>query len=361
MTAITHNSPGAASASASASARRKPVPWTRLGWVTWRQHRTGLAGAAALLAVIAVYLTVMGERIHSAYNAYAACHPASSAACLGLQRALDSYYGSQNGSVMSSGINAQTVPFLLLVVPVLVGAFIGVPVLAREFESGTHRFAWTQGAGRMRWTLARLIPLAVALTAAAAGITALFSWYFQPFIAEGKTGTFATQLFGNLGVSFAAWTLFAFALGAFLGAVLRRVVAAVAVTLAACTVLDVFTMIFARQHYMTALTGKGTNPPRGANTWVLSNWLTTPGGTRVDPAAAFQQAVQALQAQGGQNNFVAPSAIEAWMARQHYTRWWSYQPGSRWVPFQLIEGGWLLGVSVILLAATVWMVRRRAV
>ncbi len=34
------------------------------------------------------------------------------------------------------------------------------------------------------------------------------------------------------------------------------------------------------------------------------------------------------------------------------------RPGS-W-PFQWIEGGWLLALSVLLIAATIWLVRRRA-
>ena len=32
----------------------------------------------------------------------------------------------------------------------------------------------------------------------------------------------------------------------------------------------------------------------------------------------------------------------------------------RFWPFQWIEGGWLLALSVLLIAATVWLVRRRA-
>ena len=43
-----------------------------------------------------------------------------------------------------------------------------------------------------------------------------------------------------------------------------------------------------------------------------------------------------------------------------YTEWTSYQPGSRFWPFQWIEGGWLLALSVLLIAATIWLVRRRA-
>ena len=48
------------------------------------------------------------------------------------------------------------------------------------------------------------------------------------------------------------------------------------------------------------------------------------------------------------------------LARHGYTQWSSYQPGSRFWPFQWIEGGWLLALSVLLIAATIWLVRRRA-
>ena len=37
---------------------------------------------------------------------------------------------------------------------------------------------------------------------------------------------------------------------------------------------------------------------------------------------------------------------------------YSYQPVSRFWSFQLIEAGWLLALALILLAGTVWLVRR---
>jgi hypothetical protein len=48
------------------------------------------------------------------------------------------------------------------------------------------------------------------------------------------------------------------------------------------------------------------------------------------------------------------------LSQHGYTQWTSYQPGGRFWPFQWIEGGWLLALSVLLIAATVWLVRRRA-
>jgi hypothetical protein len=46
------------------------------------------------------------------------------------------------------------------------------------------------------------------------------------------------------------------------------------------------------------------------------------------------------------------------LSRHGYTQWTSYHPASQFWPFQWIEGGWLLVLSVLLIAATVWLVRR---
>jgi hypothetical protein len=53
------------------------------------------------------------------------------------------------------------------------GAFVGPLVLARELETGTFRYAWTQAFGRWRWTLAELVMLGVAVTAIAGAFSVL--------------------------------------------------------------------------------------------------------------------------------------------------------------------------------------------
>ena len=58
----------------------RPVPWTKLVWVTWRQHRVALIGVAALLGGLALFLLVKGLRVHSGYAAVTSCRPAKSAA-----------------------------------------------------------------------------------------------------------------------------------------------------------------------------------------------------------------------------------------------------------------------------------------
>jgi hypothetical protein len=194
----------------------RPVPWRRMVWVTWRQHRAALAGLAALLGAFAVYLWITGLQLHHAEAAY--CHPASSLACA------VNFTGRY-------GITGNIVSIFLQAVPALIGAFVGAPVLARELETGTFRFAWTQGFGRWRWALAKLVLLAVAVAAAAGAFSVLYSWFNQPFFAAGYTIPFSTRLFDLGEVAFPAWTLAAFAIGVLAGMLIRQVVPAIAATL----------------------------------------------------------------------------------------------------------------------------------
>ena len=126
----------------------RPIPWRRMAGVTWRQHRYALAGVAVLLGALAVWLWIIGTSLHQAYAAAVACHPASSGACQGLVSAFDDMNDHMVGAASPGGVFLQ-------VVPVLIGAFAGAPVLARELETGTFRYAWTQGFGRWRWALDR--------------------------------------------------------------------------------------------------------------------------------------------------------------------------------------------------------------
>jgi hypothetical protein len=162
-------------------------------------------------------------------------------------------------------------------------------MLAREIETGTFRYAWTQGVGRRRWALAKLVLVGLAVAALAEAFSVVVSWYYQPYLAPGRlydpTSALPHWLFDLRGVAFAAWTLAAFAMGALAGMLIRRVVPAIVATLASYTVLAL----------------------------VVGDVL------RAD-----------------------------------------YQPASHFWSVQEIEGGGLLALSVLLSAATVWLVHRRA-
>jgi hypothetical protein len=255
----------------------RPLPWRRMAWVTWRHHRIALGGVAVFLGALTVWLWRAGLQLHHAYAAASACHPAGSTACSELVLNF-----RVTGGILKGG-------FVLQPVPALIGAFVGPQVLARELETGTFRYAWTQGFGRQRWTLAKLVMLGVAVAVTAGAFSVLVSWYYQPYLATGRlydpTSALPHWLFDLHGVAFAAWTLTAFAMGALAGMLIRQVVPAIVATLAGYTGLAV----------------------------VVGDLL------RAD-----------------------------------------YQPASHFWRVQWIEGSGLLALSVLLIAATVWLVRRRA-
>jgi hypothetical protein len=344
----------AATATAATAPRQRPVPWSKLAWVTLRQRRVAVIGTSIVLGVFAVYLLIMGIIQNNAYAAVTACHQAAALKCQELAQAFSSKYWGGGGRVISSG-GAQTVSSLLFAVPVLLGAFVGAPLLAREFESGTFRFAWTQGAGRTRWAVSTLVLPAVLLTAVTGAFTALFFWYFRPFLAIGQVSEMLPLAFALLGVAFAAWTLFAFAVAAFTGTLFRRTLPAMAVTLVVYIVLAIGTATAIRPHYLTPVTEQGWNGgPRAG--WVISSWVKAPNGqilSQSDLGNVFAHLPASVQ------NSSSPDAFTNWLSQHGYTMWQSVQPDSRFWQFQLIEGGWLLVVSAALITGTVWLVRRR--
>ncbi len=207
--------------------------------------------------------------------------------------------------------------------PALLGAFTGPAVLARELETGTFRYAWTQGIGRLRWTIAKLALLGAVLAILAGAFSQLYAWFFDAVPRRfEEMNVLAATVFDTRGIDFAAWTLVAFAIGAFLGMLFRRIIPAMAATLGAYLGLQLLTWLVLREDYPVAIDTTNaklfSGPSTPSSPWILKTWTVG------------------------------------------HTAWWRYIPVSRFWPMQFIESGWLLVLAVALGAATVWLVRHRA-
>jgi hypothetical protein len=325
-----------------------------MGWVTWRQHRIALAGVVAFLSVVAAYVWRSGAQLHQAHAAATSCNLAS-AVCADL---ITRFYFLNHPLVGG---------YLLQPVPALIGAFVGAPVLARELETGTFRFAWTQSFSRWRWTLAKLVALSVVVFATAWAISQLFSWYYQPYFATGNGARLMNELsplglslFDLQGIALGAWTVAAFAIGALAGMLIRRVVPAIVATLVAYTGLALVAGNLVRDRYLSALVT--SRPNVAGSALVLSQWWTR-GGRFAFPGLIPPEHLTLGLCSGlpaGPLRKPTPEGIVQCFAHHGYTLWTRYQPASRFWPFQLMEGGWVLALSAALIGVTVWLVRRRA-
>jgi hypothetical protein len=223
---------------------------------------------------------------------------------------------------------------MLVWTPGVIGAFAGAPLLAREFETGTFRFAWTQGVGRMRWVVAHLVPAALGVAVIGLAFGLLITWYDQPLVDSGIQQRLHAGEFPLTGVAVAGWALAAYAIGLLLGLVSRRVVPALAATLAAWTGLAFLAADVLRAHYATPLATSSLQ--LGSHDLPIEQWWTK-GGIRASEGQV-NQVLQAIGVQsGGGGNFQAgPGGADIdpvqYLIQHGYTQWTSYQPDSRFGP-----------------------------
>ncbi len=351
---------------------RRPLPdlLTSMAWVIWRQHRAALIWLGVLLLALGTAMLVAGIELHRLYAAelrHGCLGPSAwSAACRPLQNTFalgwpESY--------------ANDVMLVMRTVPVIIGVFLGAPLLAREYTAGTVRFAWTQGIGRTRWAAAKLGLLAAAVAAGACLLGLLTQWSVQPVAAQTSrlADRWEPGFFDSTALTAATAAVLAFAIGVLAGALLRRVVAAMAVT-AACAIMAA-DLTYNRLHYW--LLGRGTrlardlafgaapnvgiptsgamdihetvgpSVPGPAGAWLDQGWYASANGHRLSNGAV----IQLLNKHAGTS--------PAWLTRLHDTFWVSYQPGGRYWVFQAVVGGGTLLTALLLGAAIIGLIRYR--
>ena len=103
---------------------------------------------------------------------------------------------------------------------------------------------------------------------------------------------YGTGLFDLNRVAFAAWTLAAFSIGVLAGMLIRRVVPAILATLAGYAGLAFATGVLLREHYLTPLLSTSLSVSHSA--WILGQWWTRGGVTLSQSAMVTMLALSAL-------------------------------------------------------------------
>jgi hypothetical protein len=247
--------------------------------------------------------------------------------------------------------------------PGIIGAVVGAPLIGRELESGVFRYSWTQGVGRMRWAGAVIAPVAVLAPALTGALGLLIAWRNGPLADAGSTQRLDSSTFPTTGVAVIGWTLLGLSAGVLAGLLWRRVVPAVATSFAAWFGLAYLASVL-RPHLLTPLTSAGQPPARSLD--IAEHW--TKGGVRVS-VSEVSSVLEKVGVQMRDDGFSAHAAKGSaapidpltYLSEHGYTQIHSYQPDSRYWTFQWMELGWLVLVSLALLALTFWLVRRRSI
>ena len=213
-----------------------------MSWVVWRQYRAAAAITAALVAAFAALVVVTGVQAASQWHsALAAC--TASRTC-----------GNLSSSTLFLGSHA--IGFLVIMtlgVPAVLGILAGAPLLAHEFETGTNQYAWTQSVTRRRWLAVKTGWLLLAAAAIGGIVSALVTWWSGPNNAL-QANAFDPGRFDIMGIVPVGYAVFATALGITAGALLRRTLPAIAVTLAGFIAVRAVIFMLLRSHFMTAVT-----------------------------------------------------------------------------------------------------------
>ena len=315
-------------------------------WLTLRQHRAQLLTTAGLLAAFGALLLVSGIEAmrYLAENAPEGC-PGPGAACAAVVDGMGDRYE----------LAYPIVSILPLVGPALVGAFWGVPLLAREYERGSHLLAWGQSVTVKRWLSVKLAVLSGAAVLAGAALSAMTSAWLSAFDGAVAGDALANPgIFNVTGLAPAAWWLCAFALGAALGAAVRRTLPAMAATVVAI-VIAFPALLFAQAYYAEPIEVFAAN--RGAllqkGGIVVSEAWVDPQGRRLDGAP--EGVCPALGPTGSDREQIAEQNC---LTDKGYRMLFKYHPPERFWRFQWTQAALLAIVAAALVAFTVRLAGR---
>jgi ABC-type transport system involved in multi-copper enzyme maturation permease subunit len=302
-------------------------------WVAWRVQRPQLLAALGAVAMLGIWLAATGL-------------------VMGHDQAWKYW---TDGDV-----------YVLYALPGLLGLALGTPLVAGETDHGTQRLAWTQSITRTRWLAFKLLLGGLAAAALSTALTALLEWWTTAvsIAATTDSGGFSgiriqPAVFDLTGIVVVGYTLFAFLLGAALGAVVRRPGWAFALGIPTFAFTRLLIEDWVRPHLVAPVTYaslSGIAPKAVLNGWLLNSGFVAAGRTSPAPG-------QTWQASPPDSYFMctdharSPAADARCAALAHVHVVYQFQPASHYWELQAAETAIFAGLALLLLGVTVIAVR----
>lgn len=335
-------------------------------WLAFRRHRTGLIIAIGITVALGMWMVLLAHGFDTApVTTY---HYPGGA----LGHYKDLYQGP---TILRLPYQADVVSFMLLALPCALGILLGVPLVAGELEDHTNRIAWTQRISRTKWLATKWWVVGIPLLILSAFVVLVTEWWSHHVVMTDFGSLFGSlfgpdyfrgpsrmrpDAFSTTGVVPVAYTLFAFALGAAFGALVRRVswsIAGTIVTYALVSLIKVTTVRpgLAPQTFVRyAMPGNSATNPlsqlgAGAPWYIGSGYRFVPGS--IQPAGQSAGEI-------GRHCETLQTDYYGCIGRSHLQEGEFFQPASNYWTLQWKESLIYVIASAFLLMLGLWLVRR---
>lgn len=315
-------------------------------WLVWRQHRWDVASSAGVLVVLAGAMLVMTALSTSLLTEISRVCATTSPDCGTLRMDYQGSFGAWSTFIELAGI----------VVPALVGVFVGAPLIARELELGTHLLVWAQGITRRRWFVSKLSMIAFGTLLGAAALGAVYQIWLAP---QGSI----TDLWYSFDVEppvLIGYSLFALMLGIAFGTLIQRSIPAMAATLVAFAAVRTVIEVIARPIYLPPLSWDvGTNLP-GDNLFVGTQQQHVDLAGHPISDSRWNDAVQQCSSLPVPAGKGTGTPFHDCLLSHGVLAVQQYQPDGRFWVFQGIETGIFIALAVLLATAAYRLVIRKS-
>ncbi|HZS75312.1 MAG TPA: hypothetical protein VFA41_01755 [Ktedonobacteraceae bacterium] len=314
-------------------------------WVTWRQHRIEALIAGVVLAGLIIILLVLGIEMTSTYQSTGLANCSEQLpAC-----------GELEGNFINHfSLSVNLITIMLTTLPLLVGMFIGAPLVARELEQRTHRLVWTQSITRMRWLGTKLLLLIGVTLLAFIALIPLIAWWSAPW--DAVTSPWST--YEVRGIVLPAYALFALVLGIAAGILSRRPVAGIGITIVLFILLRLAIAFWLRPYFLPPLVSISSIDRPGAPShtdWLIEIGTIDRTGQELSNNTISHICPQII----GKGDAQAFAAFQACEQQHGFHSRSFYQPADRFWLFQVIESSIFLLLAIAFLVPGVWFVSKK--